>query len=149
MEQERKGENMTETGMHTRLNTRKTSRLNGTAQKGGGIIYTSKTSWLNGTGQKSHVIICTRKTPSTLSRWALSYNMQSLIASQTREAFCADPDDGIHHSGYNRVRKGRVETDEANLSSWSLNQVVSSPSTPIILAYEPRVINKYTYCFSL
>ena len=138
MEQERKGENMTETGMHTRLNTRKsswlngtgqkgggiiytsktswlnetgqkgggiiytskTSWLNGTAQKGGGIIYTSKTSWLNGTGQKSDGIICTRKTPSALSRWALSYNMQSRIASQTREVFCADPADGIDHNEY-------------------------------------------------
>ena len=100
MEQDRKGENRTETGMHTRLNTRKTSWLNGTGQKGGGIIYTSKTSWLNGTGQKSDGIICTRKTPSALSRWALSYNMQSRIASQTREVFCADPADGIDHNEY-------------------------------------------------
>ena len=81
MEQDRKGENRTETGMHTRLNTR-------------------KTSWLNGTGQKSDGIICTRKTPSALSRWALCYNMQSRIASQTREVFCADPADGIVHNEY-------------------------------------------------
>ena len=95
--------------------TSKTSWLNGTAQKGGGIIYTSKTSWLNGTGQKSDVIICTRKTPSALSRWALSYNMQSRIASQTREVFCADPDDGIDHNEHNRGRRGQVKTDVDNL----------------------------------
>ena len=126
MEQDRKGENRTETGMHTRLNTRKTSWLNGTGQKGGGIIYTSKTSWLNGTGQKSDGIICTRKTPSALSRWALCYNMQSRIASQTREVFCADPDDGIDHNEHNRGRRGQVKTDEDNLLTPLKNLICST-----------------------
>ena len=67
------------------------------------------------TGQKSDGIICTRKTPTALSRWALSYSMQSRIASQTREVFCADPDDGIDHNEHNRGRRGQVKTDEDNL----------------------------------
>ena len=106
--------------------TSKTSWLNGTGQKSDGTICTSKTSWLNGTGQKSDGIICTRKTPSALSRWALSYNMQSRIASQTREVFCADPDDGIDHNEHNRGRRGQVKTDEDNLLTPLKNLICST-----------------------
>ena len=109
------------------------------------LTKSTQTQIRSGSREPDRKAMASFATPSIQSRWALSYNMQSRIASQTREVFCADPDDDINHSGHNRGRRGQVETDEANLSSWSLNQLTSSPSTPIILAYEPSVINKYTY----
>ncbi|KAL2095499.1 hypothetical protein ACEWY4_010218 [Coilia grayii] len=43
--------------------------------------------WLNGIGKKSGGIIGITKTSSALSRWALSYNLRSHIANETRAAY--------------------------------------------------------------
>ena len=43
--------------------------------------------WLNAVGKKGGGIIGITKTSSALSRWALSYNLRSHLALETRAAF--------------------------------------------------------------
>ena len=43
------------------------------------------TQWLNATGQKSGGLVGITKVASALSRWTMSYNLCTLIASQTKQ----------------------------------------------------------------
>ncbi|KAJ8410626.1 hypothetical protein AAFF_G00195300 [Aldrovandia affinis] len=64
--------------------------------------------WLGGVGKKGGGIIGITKTSSALSRWALSFNLRSHLAHDTRVAFgLGTGDDFIH----NETTKGRMERD--------------------------------------
>ena len=43
--------------------------------------------WLNGTGKRGGGIVGITKSTTTLTRWALSYNLRVHIASQIRELY--------------------------------------------------------------
>ena len=49
--------------------------------------------WLNAVGKNGGGIIGITKTPSALSRWALSYNLRSHLALETRAVFAVGSDD--------------------------------------------------------
>ena len=52
--------------------------------------------WLNGTGKKGGGIVGITKTKSALSHWALSYNLRSQIAAETRELLHVNLDESAH-----------------------------------------------------
>ena len=63
--------------------------------------------WLNGIGKKGGGIIGITKT-STVSRWALVYNMRSHIALETRALYGVSRMDNLVH---NESTKGRIKLD--------------------------------------
>jgi hypothetical protein len=64
--------------------------------------------WLNGLGKKGGGIIGITKTTSALSRWALSYNLRSHLALETRFSFgLGSGYDSIHQE----TTKGRKNVD--------------------------------------
>ena len=67
--------------------------------------------WLNGTGKKGGGIIGITKTPTALSRWALSYNLCSHMASGTKEVYNMQTDDVYVH---NEASTGRQRQDSAD-----------------------------------
>ena len=71
--------------------------------------------WLNGTGKKGGGIIGITKTPTALSRWALSYNLRSHIANETREVYRISSEDSHSHNESTNSRKRRDNADEDNL----------------------------------
>ena len=70
--------------------------------------------WLNGTGKKGGGIIGITKTPTALSRWALSYNLRTHLANETKETFHLGTDDVYAH---NEATKGRQNQDNADENS--------------------------------
>lgn len=71
--------------------------------------------WLNAIGKKGGGIIGVTKTPTALSRWALSYNLRSHIACETREMFSVGRDDTLAHNECTRGRQKLDNQDEENL----------------------------------
>jgi hypothetical protein len=69
--------------------------------------------WMNGTGKRGGGIVGITKTPTALSRWALSYNMRSHIAADTRELYHLGLDDNLTHneSTTGRQRKDTLQED--------------------------------------
>ena len=65
--------------------------------------------WLNGIGKKGGGIIGITKTSTALNRWALSYNLRSHIALETRALYGVGntTDDLVH----NESTKGRIKLD--------------------------------------
>ena len=64
--------------------------------------------WLNAVGKKGGGIIGITRTPSALARWALSYNLRSQIASDTRAMYKMCLDDKLVH---NEITKSRQMHD--------------------------------------
>jgi hypothetical protein len=71
--------------------------------------------WLNAVGKKGGGIIGITKTSSALSRWALSYNLRSHLALETRAAFAVGSSDDIVHNETTRSRMKRDTKDEDKL----------------------------------
>ena len=73
--------------------------------------------WLNAVGKKGGGIVGITKTTSALTRWTLSYNLRSCIASQTRALFRVGHDDQIIHNENTLGRIKRDNYDEKNILS--------------------------------
>ncbi|KAL8561352.1 hypothetical protein ACOMHN_040430 [Nucella lapillus] len=71
--------------------------------------------WLNAVGKKGGGIIGITKTSSALSRWALSYNLRSHLALETRAAFAVGSSDDIVHNETTRSRMKQDTKDEDKL----------------------------------
>ena len=54
--------------------------------------------WLNGIGKRGGGILGITETSSALSRWALSYNLQSQIADKTQTMFGLKREDKFSHN---------------------------------------------------
>ena len=79
------------------------------------------TEWLNATGKKSGGLVGITKVPSALSRWTLSYNLRTLISSQTKLMLHIttddDEDDIYTHIECTKGRRTRDDRDEARLET--------------------------------
>ena len=73
--------------------------------------------WLNATGKKGGGIIGITKTTPALSRWALSYNLRSLLFAQTRQMFMCEQNDDYKHNESSKARMKRDEDDETKLKA--------------------------------
>lgn len=67
--------------------------------------------WLNGIREKGGGIVGITKTPSALSRWALSYNLRTHIAANTRSMFHLGLDDQLTHNESTKSRKEQDNKD--------------------------------------
>ena len=68
--------------------------------------------WLNCVGKKGGGIIGITKTSSALGRWALSYNLRSHLALETREVFGLGSGDNFVHNETTKSRQKRDSVDE-------------------------------------
>ena len=78
------------------------------------------TEWLNGIGKKSGSLVGITRVASTLSRWTLSNNLRTVIASQTTSILRLTTDDKMMsiQGTHNECTKGRMEKndiDEGNI----------------------------------
>jgi hypothetical protein len=90
--------------------------------------------WLNGTGKRGGGIVGITKTSSALNRWALSYNLRSHIAADTREMFSIYPKDVLSHNEAKPSRQNRDNSDENTLLSILRRfQLFAPTSHPTIL----------------
>ena len=72
--------------------------------------------WLNATGKAGGGIVGITKTPAALARWALSYNLRSDIASQTRALFNMFPGETLHNEcTVSRNRKAECYNRKMNV----------------------------------
>ena len=71
--------------------------------------------WLNVVGKNGGGIIGITKTPSALSRWALSYNLRSHLALETRAVFAVGSDDDLVHNETTKSRMKQDTKDEDSL----------------------------------
>ena len=71
------------------------------------------TEWLNATGKKSGDLVGIRIITSALNRWTLSYNLRTVITSQTTAMMdlTAEDDDEYTH---NECTKRRMENDDSD-----------------------------------
>jgi hypothetical protein len=69
--------------------------------------------WLNAVGKTGGGIVGITRTPSALSRWALSYNLRSHIAVDTKAMYGIGLDEKLAH---NESRKSRLRKDNATES---------------------------------
>lgn len=94
--------------------------------------------WLNGTGKRSGGIVGITKDVTSLSRWALSFNLRSDIAKDTKEMFGIDIGNATPHKECNMSRR-REDTEAeqkvmSTLQSFGVfeggqNQTVSNIAT--------------------
>ena len=73
------------------------------------------TEWLDAIGKKSGGLVgITRdsRVASALSRWTLSYNLRTVIVSQTTSMRRLTTDDEDDEYTHNRCTKGRMEKDD-------------------------------------
>ncbi|CAH3185140.1 unnamed protein product [Porites lobata] len=68
--------------------------------------------WLNGTGNRGGGIVGITRTTAALCRWTLSYNLRAHIAALTREMYHIDDDDQITCNESNPSRNRRDNDDE-------------------------------------
>ncbi|CAH3166947.1 unnamed protein product [Porites lobata] len=68
--------------------------------------------WLNGTGNRGGGIVGITRTTAALCRWTLSYNLRAHIAALTREMYHIDDDDHITCNESNPSRDRRDNDDE-------------------------------------
>ena len=73
--------------------------------------------WLNCTGKTGGGIVGITKTPTVLSRWALSFNVRSDIASATYAMYSMCPSDTKLTNESNKSRHVRDDKVESSLSS--------------------------------
>ena len=72
--------------------------------------------WLNCVGKESGGIVGITKTPSALSRWALSYNLRSIISANTLELLgMSSAAEYRHHSEESAARKMKDKITEDRL----------------------------------
>ena len=72
--------------------------------------------WLNCVGKESGGIVGITKTPSALSRWALSYNLRSIISANTLELLgMSSAAEYRHHSEESAARKMKDKITENRL----------------------------------
>ena len=72
-------------------------------------------AWLNGTGERGGGIIGITKTSSALSRWTLSYNIRSQIAAATRKMFALGLDNQMTRNESTPARKRHGHNDERHV----------------------------------
>ena len=72
--------------------------------------------WINGVGKRSGGKVCITKTISALTRWTLSYNLRTLVATQAYEMLRID-DDEMAANEATPARIRRDNADEANVVS--------------------------------
>ena len=70
------------------------------------------TEWLNAIGKKSGGLVGITRVASALSRWTLSYNLRTVIASQTTTMLRLITDDEDDEYTHNECTKGRMEKDD-------------------------------------
>ena len=70
------------------------------------------TEWLNAIGKKSGGLVGITRVASALSRWTLSYNLRTVIASQTTAMLRLTTDDEDDEYTHNECTKGRMEKDD-------------------------------------
>ena len=68
--------------------------------------------WLNGTGKRGGGIVGITKNVSALSRWALSFNLRSQIAADTKELYGLNFDDTMVHKETTKSRRKKDSEDE-------------------------------------
>ncbi|PIK40695.1 hypothetical protein BSL78_22450 [Apostichopus japonicus] len=73
--------------------------------------------WLNGTGKRGGGIVGITKTSSALTRWALSYNLRSHIALETRRMYHMSHTDRHCRNEEMPSRQEKDNTDEQSLVS--------------------------------
>ena len=75
------------------------------------------TEWLNATGKKSGGLVGITGITSTLNRWTLSYNLRTVITSQTTAMMdlTAEDDDEYTHNEYTKRRMENDDSDEQKL----------------------------------
>ena len=87
--------------------------------------------WLNGTGKKGGGFVGIARNITSLSRWALSFNMRSQISRDTKEMFNVTRDESGIHKEANMSRRKRDTEDEAKLlQKLKFFGVFSKDSTP-------------------
>ena len=72
------------------------------------------TEWLNATGKKSGGLVGITRIASALSRWTLSYNLRTVIASQTKTLLSLTMDDEDDEYTHNECTKCRMEKDDSD-----------------------------------
>ena len=72
------------------------------------------TEWLNAIGNKSVGLVGITRVASALSRWILSYNLRTVIASQRTAMLRLTTDDEDDEYTPNRCTQGRTESDDIN-----------------------------------
>ena len=70
------------------------------------------TEWLNAIWRKSGGLVGITRAASALSRWILSYNLRTVIASQTTAMLRLTTDDEDDECTHNECTKGRMEKDD-------------------------------------
>ncbi|KAK5916347.1 hypothetical protein CgunFtcFv8_011340 [Champsocephalus gunnari] len=74
------------------------------------------TEWLNPTGKKSGGLVGITRIATSLSRWTLSYNLRTVIASQTKEMLRLTTDDEDDEYTHTECTKSRMERDDGDES---------------------------------
>ena len=69
------------------------------------------TEWLNATGKKSGGLVGITRIATSLSRWTLSYNLRTVIASQTKDMLKLTTDEEDEYT-YAECTRGRMKRDE-------------------------------------
>ena len=102
--------------------------------------------WLNCVGKESGGIVGITKTPSALRRWALSYNLRSMISANTLELLgMTSAAEYQHHSEEGATRKMKDYTTVERLKeSLQKNDVVPELDTSLVKittkkSYSPEV----------
>ena len=85
--------------------------------------------WLNGIGKRGGGIVGITQTPTALGRWALSYNLRSHIAAETKELYHLGYADDINHNEGSASRQEKDTAHEDALYSNLQRFAVFSPST--------------------
>ena len=70
------------------------------------------TEWLNAIGKKSGGLVGISRVASALSRWTLSYNLRTVIASQTTAMLRLTMDDEDDEYTHNECTKGTMEKED-------------------------------------
>ncbi|KAK1895693.1 glycoprotein [Dissostichus eleginoides] len=74
------------------------------------------TEWLNATGKKSGGLVGITRIAASLSRWTLSYNLRTVIASQTKAMLRLTTDDEDDEYTHTECTKSRMERDDGDES---------------------------------
>ena len=75
------------------------------------------TEWLNATGKKSGGLVGITRIATALSRWTLSFNLRTVIASKTKAMLKLTMDDEDDEYTHNECTKSRMEKDNSDEST--------------------------------
>ena len=87
-----------------------------TDRKSNQVSADQSTEWLNATGKKRGGLVGITRIETSLSRWALSYNMRTIIAAHTKTMFGLTEDGGNDHYTHNEAFKSRMVKDDSDES---------------------------------